>query len=475
MLHLSHRFLLFRKINISLDAVLAGFSVLMALAIRSFMQSGNFYIPYLFEEHIWVVFFAFLAWPVILNVNGLYPTDRLRKPAQVIRIILKSCFQGVLLIVAIIFLFKIKTSNRAVIGLFFAIVSSTLVLKEVLLIKLIRSARSSGRNIRNVLVVGTSETARDIIHKLLDHKYLGLKVTGVLAPHNGSCETHIFGVPVLGSLEQIEQVLHTIAIDHVIITIDKRDYQEVENIIAHCEEEGVEVWLTADIFKITFAKLDAGDFFGTPMFIFRTTPKLSWQLFFKSIIDYMFASMLIIITLPVLLISAVLIKITSPGPVLFKQKRSGLQGREFTLYKLRTMNVGAHNALEQLKAQNLLTGPVFKMERDPRITTVGRWLRKFSIDELPQLFNVLAGDMSLIGPRPPIPDEVQQYKGWQRRRLSMKPGITGLWQVSGRNQITFFDEWVNLDLKYIDNWSLLLDVKIFFKTIIVVFGAKGAH
>jgi exopolysaccharide biosynthesis polyprenyl glycosylphosphotransferase len=178
---------------------------------------------------------------------------------------------------------------------------------------------------------------------------------------------------------------------------------------------------------------------------------------------------------PIKVIAAVLIKLTSPGPVLFKQERCGLNGRLFTMYKFRSMVDNAEQLRFELETLNEMQGPVFKSSRDPRITKIGKFIRRFSIDEFPQIYNVLRGDMSLVGPRPPLPQEVSRYQHWQRRRLSMKPGITCLWQISGRNQVTSFEDWMKLDLTYIDNWSLLLDLKILLKTIPVVLMGRGAR
>ena len=197
-------------------------------------------------------------------------------------------------------------------------------------------------------------------------------------------------------------------------------------------------------------------------------------MFLKRVIDVVGSGLGIILLSPLLLFIAVLIRLTSPGPVLYIQKRSGLNGRKFVLYKFRSMYKGAHERLAELAHKNEVSGPIFKIKNDPRITPVGKFLRKFSLDELPQLFNVFAGQMSLVGPRPPLPKEVNQYETWQRRRLSMRPGITCLWQISGRNKIKF-DEWMKLDLEYIDNWSLGLDFKILLKTIPAVLFAKGAY
>jgi exopolysaccharide biosynthesis polyprenyl glycosylphosphotransferase len=213
------------------------------------------------------------------------------------------------------------------------------------------------------------------------------------------------------------------------------------------------------------------------LLVFRTTPETSWQSVVKHLIDLVgsFLLLVLLIVIPVLPLIAVLIKLTSPGPVLFRQQRSGQNGAPFTLYKFRTMITNAEQLKHELEAMNEMSGPVFKVTNDPRITRVGKWLRRYSLDELPQLFNVLRGEMSLVGPRPLPVDEVKRFSDLaHRRRLSVKPGITCLWQISGRNQINDFKDWVRLDLEYIDNWSLWLDLKILLRTLPAVFTATGA-
>jgi exopolysaccharide biosynthesis polyprenyl glycosylphosphotransferase len=214
-----------------------------------------------------------------------------------------------------------------------------------------------------------------------------------------------------------------------------------------------------------------GDF---PLLSFSRTPTNEALLFVRRIMDLVIVSVVALPALIIIGISSIAIRVTSPGPVFFKQQRCGLNGRLFTMYKLRSMVDNAEQARYEFEALNEMDGPVFKSSRDPRRTTVGKFLRKFSIDELPQLFNVLRGDMSLVGPRPPLPQEVARYESWQRRRLSMKPGITCLWQISGRNEVSFQD-WMKLDLTYIDNWSLLLDLKILLKTVPIVLLGRGAR
>jgi len=237
----------------------------------------------------------------------------------------------------------------------------------------------------------------------------------------------------------------------------------------------VEAWMVADFIKTAIAKPTFDVLGATPMLVFRTTPALSWALLIKGLIDRAGAFILLILTSPLFLLACLGIKLTMPGPVIFKQQRSGKNGRPFTMYKFRSMTTDAEMRRKELAAFNEMSGPVFKVCDDPRITPFGRWIRKLSIDELPQLVNVLFGDMSLVGPRPLPLYEVENFANdAQRRRLSVKPGLTCLWQISGRNKVQNFEDWVKLDLEYIDNWSIWLDIKILFKTIPVVLFGSGA-
>jgi exopolysaccharide biosynthesis polyprenyl glycosylphosphotransferase len=313
-----------------------------------------------------------------------------------------------------------------------------------------------------VLLVGTPEKNREFQELLAQHPEWGLHVVGQVESD-------------AASLARLPELLHQEPIACVVFNVSQTYFSEIEKAILACETEGVEAWLVADFIKTSIARATLDDFCGKPLLVFRTTPDLSWQLVFKRLIDIVGALVGLAVLGPlVMLPAAVAIKLTSPGPILFRQRRSGLHGRLFTMYKFRSMVDNAEMLRVELETFNEMSGPVFKMTRDPRVTPVGRFLRKTSIDELPQLWNVLRGEMSLVGPRPPIPSEVQQYDAWHRRRLSMKPGLTCLWQISGRNQIGF-DHWMKLDLQYIDNWSLWLDFKILMRTIPVVLSGFGAR
>jgi exopolysaccharide biosynthesis polyprenyl glycosylphosphotransferase len=271
------------------------------------------------------------------------------------------------------------------------------------------------------------------------------------------------------------ELLHEHSVNGVILSAKHAYFEQVEAAIRACELEGVEAWLVADFFRTQISRTSFDDFYGWPVLVFRSVPEASWQVVGKQAMDFVGAlGLLLLMALP-LGVVALLVKLTSPGPVLFRQQRSGLNGRPFTLYKFRTMVNNAEQLKHELAALNEMSGPVFKVTNDPRVTRVGKVLRKYSLDEFPQLYNVLRGEMSLVGPRPLPVDEVRRFDDLaHRRRLSMKPGLTCLWQVSGRNQVSNFQEWVRLDLEYIDHWSLWLDLKILWRTVPVVLKGTGA-
>jgi exopolysaccharide biosynthesis polyprenyl glycosylphosphotransferase len=252
-------------------------------------------------------------------------------------------------------------------------------------------------------------------------------------------------------------------------------FGQIERAIQACEREGVEAYLIANFFQTQISRTSFDDFYGRPVLVFRSVPEASWQGVAKQLIDLVLSLVLLIGLSPLFLFLALAIRFSSPGPILFRQQRCGLNGRPFTMLKFRSMASDAEQRKHELAALNEMSGPVFKVTHDPRVTPVGMWMRKFSLDELPQLWNVLRGEMSLVGPRPLPVDEVERFDDpSDRRRLSVKPGLTCLWQVSGRNEVRDFKEWVRLDLEYIDNWSLWLDVKILWRTIPAVISGAGA-
>jgi exopolysaccharide biosynthesis polyprenyl glycosylphosphotransferase len=315
---------------------------------------------------------------------------------------------------------------------------------------------------RRFVLVGTSEETALMRAELKDKSPDDIEVLAQLALN----ET---------SIPRLLELLHEQFVNGVIISAKHSYFEQVESVLQACEMEGVEAWLVADFFKTQIFRRSFDDFYGRPVLVFRTTPEASWQGVIKQIMDFVGAFLALSLAAIPLAIIGLIIKITSRGPVLFRQQRSGLNGAPFTIYKFRTMVTNAEQLQHELAAMNEMKGPVFKVTKDPRITGIGKFLRKYSIDEWPQFFNVLRGEMSLVGPRPLPVNEVKRFNDMaHRRRLSVKPGLTCLWQVSGRNQITDFRDWVRLDLEYIDNWSLWLDCKILWWTVPTVLAGTGA-
>lgn len=277
--------------------------------------------------------------------------------------------------------------------------------------------------------------------------------------------------------DSFQRLLHDQAVQRVIFAARHTEFSRLATAIEMCEVRGVEAWISAGFMQTQVARPTFDMIGGKPMLVLRSTPDLSWELLAKDVIDRVAALGLLMLSLPLWIVTAVLIKIQSPGPVFYRQERAGRYGRPFRMWKFRSMIVDADKKLEEIKNQsgNQMSGPVFKLENDPRIFPFGHFIRKYSIDEMPQFINVLMGEMSLVGPRPMAMYELPKIeRSEHRRKLSVKPGLTCIWQVSGRNSISSFDEWVALDLKYIDNWSLWLDFKILLQTIPAVLWGKGA-
>jgi exopolysaccharide biosynthesis polyprenyl glycosylphosphotransferase len=334
----------------------------------------------------------------------------------------------------------------------------------------LRYVQRKGCNLKRILVVGMGKPAMDFVREIKIHPEWGFEIRGILDWERKRFRQRYLGVPVISGLDCLPRMIKNHQIDGLVFAVSKKFLSLIQPIISICEKIGVPAYFLADFSPLSKCEHERAQPFISCHFV----PRKEVRTLVKSLIDRISALIGIIIVSPIFLLVSVLIKTTSEGSVFFKQKRVGLNGKRFYMYKFRTMVKDADKMKKLLQDKNEMDGPVFKMKDDPRMIGVGRILRKFSLDELPQLFNVLLGDMSLVGPRPPLPEEVRQYELWQRRRLSVKPGITCLWQVNGRNNVDF-QNWMKLDLEYIDNWSLWLDVKILAKTLPAVILAKGAR
>lgn len=431
------------------------------------------------DTYLWLLLVILPLWLGTLHLMGAYRELRVKSYLRIAGIVLKASLLAFLCFGFVEFLLKLRYVSRSFMALFFLLSYCLLLLERAILLACFHVVLRRGYFHRNLLIVGTGPRAIRLIKAVQSHPGWGLRVIGLLDDDLSRVvrvvtAQSVAGVTLLGTLAQIPEILQQHVVDEVIFVVPRSWMTRVEPSILACELAGIRATVAVDLFNMRFAKSHPSDLDGIPLLSFDATPTGEWQLAIKRLIDVVASAVVILVLLPFLPILIGLMKAASSGPVLFRQIRCGLNGRRFTLYKFRSMVVDAEAKQAGVSHLNELTGPVFKATDDPRLTPVGKWLRKTSVDELPQLFNVLKGEMSLVGPRPSLPSEVGQYEPWQRRRLSMRPGITGYWQVNGRNGITDFNKWMRLDLAYIDQWSLRLDAKILLKTIPAVLFGIGA-
>jgi exopolysaccharide biosynthesis polyprenyl glycosylphosphotransferase len=433
-----------------------------------FLTTASFYLAYRLRqlvdlqgytvlplpEYLWLLWIILPVWALMLPLFGVYSELTASPLDQTIRLT-KGIFFAWLTVLAAQFFVSDNAFNRhRLIAVFTLAINYVFLIAYRLL--LIRFKKHSALDVRHVAVVGSGKAARDFAREIEEHRVWGLQLEGIF------------------NQKDARDLLARGGVDELIIVADKEPLSEFTETFLLCEELGVTARVVLNFFPHSFVRTELNRFGEYPLLSFSRTPTNEALLFVRRLMDLAIVCMVGIPAVLIISAASLAIKVTSPGPAFFRQQRCGLNGRLFTMYKLRSMVDNAEQVRVELEALNEMDGPVFKSSRDPRITGVGKFLRKFSIDEFPQLFNVLRGDMSLVGPRPPLPQEVARYESWQRRRLSMKPGITCLWQISGRNEINFQD-WMKLDLTYIDNWSLLLDLKILLKTVPVVLLGRGAR
>jgi len=426
------------------------------------------------HQYIAFLFVAAPLWCWMLYTNGVYRSMRTITYLRIFWVVCKAAFMTSLGFGAFLFLVKATAVSRLFFFLFAGISFILILAEKTALYLAAHHIRRRGRNYRRLLIVGTGRRAAEFVRKIKSHPEWGFQILGAIDDEPGRGVKKVDGVDIIGTLDDIPKILHNDAVDEIVFVVPRSRLSHVEGALHDCETEGVVTTITVDLFDMQIAKSAVSEIDGLPLLRFHTTKINEWQLFVKRFIDIVISGLVIVLLGPLLAFISILIKLTSPGPLLFKQQRLGFHGRKFTLYKFRTMRDGAHDVLSDVKDLEYMTSPEFQRKKKKWITPVGRIMRKFSLDELPQFFNVFIGQMSLIGPRPTVPDEVEKYKAWQRRRFSMKPGITCLWQVNGRNNIGF-EDWMKLDLQYLDSWSLWLDIKIMIKTVPVVLFGIGAY
>ncbi len=461
--------------------VLFGLSdiILVALAFAAAYQTRLlFHLEHVFyilsPTRQLVAAFAMWVWVLTGLWLGVYDKLDAGDPRVILRDSFTQCLYGAVSLVLFEFMLRLDLS-RPFLAIFVAYTWILLFLFRLL------SGRLAGAMLREfggphfVMVAGTSERARKLGEELERSAPYGIRLTGFLAPEpaGAPAEINLASPYKVYPIADLPKLLHDGVIDEIIFSVGTDTLARLEDVFLLCDEEGVRTRVAVDFFPHVNSDVYLERLGFTPLLTFSAAPHDEIRLLVKRATDIVIAAAGLVVLLPFMIVVALLIRLTSPGPAIFKQVRCGLNGRRFLFYKFRSMCADA----ERMKAEfaHLSTRKTaFKIPEDPRLTPVGRYLRKFSIDEWPQLWNVLRGDMSLVGPRPAVPDEVDQYQTWQRRRLRMRPGLTCLWAVSGRDNLDF-ETWMRMDMQYIDNWSLALDWKIILRTIPRVLTGHGAN
>ncbi len=427
-----------------------------------------------------LIFLGLLTvWHVTFSSFGLYLSHRLDRQREEMTSVVKATSLATAIMLVAALLFHITMVTPVFLTVFWAVSTTLVVLSRLTLRSVLRQVRVRGRNLRHLLIVGTNARALEFARKAESTPELGYRVVGFADDAwDGMGAVLSGGYKVVCSLKGLREFIHyeENVVDEVVMALPIRSYYfEASRIATLCEEHGIIMRFPSALFELKTARSKAEEFGeGASLITLYTGTPDGWPKIMKRVIDFTVSLLALIVVAPLFAIVAFLIKLGSDGPVFFIQKRMGLNKRKFSLMKFRTMIPNAEAKLAEIEHLNEVTGPVFKIKNDPRITPIGKFLRKTSIDELPQLFNVLKGEMSLVGPRPlPVRDYKGFDKDWQRRRFSVRPGITCLWQVNGRSSIQF-EQWMELDMQYIDKWSLWLDFKILAQTIPAVLRGSGA-
>lgn len=415
-----------------------------------------------FSEFMWILAVIMPFTPFLLEIQGFYNYPLEKTVWKSLRQIAGAALWLTLFFgIAVIFL-RFEVPSRSVLLLFALLATGALLIREAITTAVYRWRLENGAMGERVVIAGETKSMKSLVESLSPTLRLELRIVSEVDLEAKSIETLV-------------ETIRRHSVGRVILAFDLVQLDKVQRAIEACETEGVEAWLSADFIHTSVAKPTYETLSRRPMLVFRATPEMSWAMFIKAVVDRVGATIGLLVLSPFFLLVALAIKATSKGPVFFRQRRAGLHGESFAMWKFRTMVADAENRQGELAQRNEMEGPVFKVQDDPRITPIGHFLRRTSIDELPQLINVLRGEMSLVGPRPLPIYEVERFeKAAYRRRHSMRPGLTCLWQIRGRSKVTNFQDWVRMDLEYIDNWSLFLDFCILLMTIPVVLLARGA-
>jgi exopolysaccharide biosynthesis polyprenyl glycosylphosphotransferase len=457
------------------DAVLIVISFILAYYIRFrvmlFVTPAS--LP-IFERYVNTLIFVVIVWLAINKLIGLYENKKFTALVDELALLFLGISVSSLVLVGFLFLYRELWFSRLVVLNAWWIAFVLLALSRLLVVSVVRFRHLSGRGMRNTLVLGAGEMGQTLVAKLLLDPGLGYRVVAFLDDDPRKQGESYKGIPVRGGLQEAKEIIPREKISEVLIASAKIPAEKVLDIITECERFGSEFKIVPGILELIASRVDVDEIAGVPLLTVSEIRLQGLNAAVKRTADLLCSALGLAVISPLLLIFAALIKLTSSGPVFYAQDRVGLDGQLFPMYKFRSMVKDADKLFPQLEPLSEVEGHIFKMRNDPRITPLGKFMRRFSIDELPQLLNVLVGQMSLVGPRPPLPREVAKYNNWQLKRLRVRPGITGLWQVSGRSHLPF-DDMVRLDIYYIENWSLWQDIKILLRTVPVTLTGSGAY
>ena len=425
-----------------------------------------------FKDLVILNFFLAIIWFLLSKSLRLSEIYRSRPYSIILFNCLGLSFIGTGIIGLLLFLFQMVYIGIAPIVVFAVFNTLLIFLTKGIIYSYMKLLRRRGRNYKSIIIFG-DHSAGPFIRQILKNVDWGYRIVAIIDADDLKKEFNDRVTILSADDVDVSSLIAEKTIDELIYCSEKPNMELLENLTYSCSEVGVVFRMYSPFFNMLTNRMHLHYFNTTPMLTFSNVPENFFALRIKRLIDFVGSLSAIVILSPVFVVIALIIRLTSKGPIFFKQKRVGVRGRRFWVYKFRTMVVNAEALREKLEHHNEMDGPTFKMTNDPRITGIGRFLRKTSLDELPQFFNVFLGDMSIVGPRPPIPQEVVKYERWQLRRLSMKPGITCIWQISPSRNDVSFEDWMRMDLEYIDNWSLKHDFVLILKTIRTMVRADG--
>jgi exopolysaccharide biosynthesis polyprenyl glycosylphosphotransferase len=458
-----------------LDAIIVNISFVAAYYIRFELMINKLpaTIPHL-HKFYGIIILVTILWLALFKLLGIYDKKDITSAADEASSIIGAAIVGTLTLLALLFLYRGFWFSRGVLLYALIICSALMVVSRYILSYIQREMYKRGIGIRRTLIIGAASLGISLTEKLMKEKELGYKVVGFLDDDAAKKDFKLHDIKVLGTTSNVRSYIRQLNINEIIVSTGRMPSSKLLDIITECEIEGVEFKLVPGILEIIASRITTDEIGGVPLLTIKEIRLQGVSALIKRTADLFVSLFALLLLCPIFIITIIAIMIESRGPIFFTQVRVGKDGRTFDLFKFRSMVINAEDMFKKVVEEKGGDMIRFKAKDDPRITRVGRIIRKLSIDELPQLINVLKGDMSLVGPRPPIPLEVDQYTPWHKKRLRVRPGITGLWQVSGRSELPF-EDMVRLDIFYIENWSLWMDIRIVLRTIPTVLFGSGAY